>query len=73
MLAHTKSKRQRIDGQTQEREVQEKCQSYARMVRNLMVVLQDYILLTRGALTSLDLEGNDRRICIWLEDVWELR
>ena len=50
------------------------------MLHNLMVMIQDYLLLSdddtqRGALKSLRLVGStpqlreDNRICIWLEDV----
>ena len=51
------------------------------MLHNLMVLIQEYLLLSdndkqRGALTSLALvnstaqQREDNRICIWLEDVW---
>ena len=54
------------------------------MLHNLMVMIQEYLLLSdddkqRGALNSLDLVGStaqlreDNRICIWLEDVWSER
>ena len=57
-----------------------KAESYAFMVRDLMKMLQDYLLLgdddkQRGALNSLQLVGStpdvreDNRICIWLEDM----
>ena len=53
------------------------------MLRNLMVMNQEYLLLSddnteRGALNSLHLVGStaqlreDNRICIWLEDVYWL-
>ena len=59
-------------------------QNYAFMLQNLMVMIQEYLLLSdddkqRGALNSLDLVGStaqlreDNRICIWLEDVWSER
>ena len=59
-------------------------QNYAFMLQNLMVMIQEYLLLSddnkqRGALKSLDLVGStaqlrdDNRICIWLEDVWSER
>ena len=52
------------------------------MLHNLMVMIQDYLLLSddnkrSAALKSLQLVGNtarqrgDNRICIWLEDVVE--
>ena len=55
-------------------------QNYAFMLRNLMVLIQEYLLLSdddkqRGALKSLELVGSaaqlreNNRICIWLEDV----
>ena len=53
------------------------------MLRNLMVMIQAYLLLIddnkQGALKSLELVGGtaqvheDNRICIWLEDVWSER
>ena len=65
-------------------EVQKSSQNYAFMLHNLMVVIQEYLLLSdddkeRGALNSLNLVGStaqlreDNRICIWLEDVWSER
>ena len=73
MHAHTK-KRARDDQEVH-------AQNYATMLRNLMVTIQEYLLLSddteqRGALTSLQLVGStaqlreDNRICIWLEDAW---
>ena len=58
-------------------------QNYAFMSHNLMVLIQEYLLLSddnkqRGALKSLELVDStaqlreDNRICIWLEDVWPL-
>ena len=60
--------------------VQERSQNYAFMLHNLMVVIQEYLLLSDddkqlGALTSLGLVGStaqlreDNRICIWLEEL----
>ena len=65
-------------------EVQQTSQNYAFMLHNLMIMIQEYLLLSddnkqRGALNSLDLVGStaqlreDNRICIWLEDVWSER
>ena len=65
-------------------EQREHAQNYAFMLHNLMVMIQDYLLLSdddkqRGALKSLELVGStaqlreDNRICIWLEDVWSER
>ncbi len=76
MYAHTR-KRYRYD-------VQQRSRNYAFMLQNLMVMIQDYLLLSdndeqRGALKSLELVGStaqlreDSRICIWLEDVWNER
>ena len=83
MHAHTK-KRHRSDHEVQQQvhdDVQQRSQNYAFMLHNLMVMIQEYLLLSddnkqRGALNSLDLVGStaqlreDNRICIWLEDVW---
>ena len=82
MLAHTKKKKRSHDEFQQQvnDDVQERSQNYAFMLHNLMVVIQDYLLLSddakhSGALKSLDLVGStaqlrqDNRICIWLEDV----
>ena len=55
-------------------------QNYALMLHNLMVVIQDYLLLSDddnrcGAKSSLQLVGStaaereDYRICIWLQEV----
>ena len=76
MHAHTK-KRHRDDQGVH-------AQNYAFMLHNLMVMIQEYLLLSdddkqRGALKSLELVGStaqlreDNRICIWLEDVWSER
>ena len=61
-------------------DVKQRSQSYAFMLQNLMVMVQEYLLLSddkqRGALNSLKLVGStaqvreDNRTCIWLEDVW---
>ena len=62
-------------------DVKQRSQSYAFMLQNLMVMVQEYLLLSDdneqcGALNSLKLVGStaqvpeDNRICIWLEDVW---
>ena len=80
IYAHTYEKRHRSD------EVEQKvhAQDYACMLHNLMVLIQEYLLLSdddkqRGALTSLKLVGStarlreNNRICIWLEDVWSER
>ena len=59
-------------------------QNYAFMLQNLMVMIQEYLLLSdddkqSGALKSLELVRStaqlrtDNRICIWLEDVWSER
>ena len=80
--AHTK-KRPRSDHEVQQQvhdDVQQRSQNYAFMLHNLMVMIQEYLLLSddnkqRGALNSLHLVGStaqlneDNRICIWLEDV----
>ena len=55
-------------------------QNYKFMLRNLMALIQEYLLLSdddkqQGALKSLDFVGStaqlrsDNRICVWLEDV----
>ena len=86
MHAHTK-KRHRSDVEVQQQgsnDVQQRSRNYAFMLHNLMVVIQEYLLLSdddkqRGALNSLHLVGStakrceDNRICIWLEDVWSER
>ena len=86
MHAHTKQ-RHRSDDEVQQQvhdEVQQRSQNYAFMLHNLMVMIQEYLLLSddnkqRGALNSLHLVGStaqlreDNRICIWLEDVWSER
>ena len=86
MHAHTK-KRHRSDDEVQQQvhgEVQQRAQNYAFMLHNLMVMIQEYLLLSddnkqRGALNSLHLAGSiaqlreDNRFCIWLEDVWSER
>ena len=50
-------------------EVQERSQNYAFMLHNLMVMIQDYLLL------SADNEQlrRENRICIWLQEVWPER
>ncbi len=64
--------------------IQERSQNYAFMLRNLMLMIQEYLLLSgddkqRAALKSFELVGStaqrpdDNRICIWLEDVWSER
>jgi len=82
MHAHTK-KRHRSDDEVQQQvhdHVRQRSQNYAFMLHNLMVMIQEYLLLSddnkqRGALKSLDLVGStaqlreDNRICIWLQDV----
>ena len=84
MNAHTKrQKRNRSYEEVQQQvhyDVEQRSQSYAFMLQNLMVMVQEYLLLgddkQRGALDSLKLVGStaqvpeDNRICIWLEDVW---
>ena len=82
MRAHTKKHRSADEVKQQvDDEVQERSQNYAFMLHNLMVMIQEYLLLSddnkqRGALNSLDLVGSTaqlregNRICIWLEDVW---
>ena len=86
MHAHTK-KRHRSDDEDQQQvhdDVQQRSQNYAFMLHNLMVMIQEYLLLSdddkqRRALKSLELVGStaqlheDNRICIWLEDVWSER
>ena len=80
LCTHIRKKRHRSD------EVEQKvhAQDYACMLHNLMVLIQEYLLLSdddkqRGALTSLKLVGStaqlreNNRICIWLEDVWSER
>ena len=88
---HIRKKRHRSDHDVRQQvhdDVQQRSQDYAFMLHNLMVVIQEYLLLSddnnqSGALSSLDLVGStaqlyeDNRICIWLEDVrsmpWKLR
>ena len=73
-----------MSSRSDEVEQQVHAQNYAFMLHNLMVMIQEYLLLSdddkqRGALNSLDLVGStaqlreDNRICIWLEDVWSER
>ena len=85
MHAYTKrqKKRYRSYEEVQQQvhyDVEQRSQSYAFMLQNLMVMVQEYLLLSddkqREALNSLKLVGStaqvpeDNRICIWLEDVW---
>ena len=60
------------------------CQNLVWQLRNLMLLIQEYLLLNddhkqRGALALLELVRStaqlreDNRICIWLEDVWSER
>ena len=79
--------RHRSDNEVQQQvhdDVHQRSQNYAFMLHNLMVMIQEYLLLSddnkqRGALNSLHLVGStaqlreDNRICIWLEDVWSER
>ena len=62
-------------------DIQQRSHDYACMLRNLMAMIQEFLLLSddneqSGALNSLQLVGStgqlfeDNRICIWLEDVW---
>ena len=84
--AHTKKRHRDDEGNQQlwsrsdEDEQQKHAQNYALMLRNLMVVFQDYLLLSDddnrcGARSSLELVNStaqhreDNRICIWLEEV----
>ena len=81
MRAHTK-KRPRSDHEVQQQvhdDVQQRSQDYAFMLHNLMVMIQEYLLLSdddkqRGAVKSLELVGStaqlsqDNRICIWLKE-----
>ena len=78
MHAHTKKRHRDDEGHQVEQQVH--AQNYAFMLHNLMVMIQDYLLLSdddkqRGALKSLELVRStaqlrdDDRICIWLEDV----
>ena len=86
MHAHTKKRHRDDEGNQQlwsrsdEDEQQEHAQNYAFMLHNLMVVIQDYLLLSdddnrRGARSSLELVDStarlreDNRICIWLQEV----
>ena len=83
IYARTYEKMHRSDDKVQQQvhdEVQERSQHYAFMSHNLMVMIQEYLLLSdddkqRGALKSLELVGStaqrreDNRICMWLEDV----
>ena len=82
MRAVTK-KRQRSGNEVQEQvhdHAQQESQNYKSMLRDLMAMIQQYLLLSDnnkqcGALNSLKLVGStaqqheDYRICIWLEDV----
>ena len=83
LCTHIRKKRHRSDHEVQEQvhdDVQQRSQNYAFMLHNLMVLIQEYILVSdddkqRGALKSLKLVNStaqlrdDNRICIWLEDV----
>ena len=86
MHAHTKKRHRDDEGNQQlwsrsdEDEQQEHAQNYAFMLHNLMVVIQDYLLLSDddnrcGARSSLELVDStarlreDNRICIWLQEV----
>ena len=90
MHAHTKKRHrdhennQKVRPSSYEAEQQHRAQNYAFMLHNVMVLIQEYLLLSdddkqRGALKSLDLVGStaqlreDNKICIWLEDVWSER
>ena len=90
MHAHTKKGRRDDEGNQQlwsrsdEAEQQVHAQNYAFMLQNLMVMIQEYLLLSdddkqSGALKSLELVRStaqlrtDNRICIWCEDVWSER
>ena len=81
MHAQTKRKCQsNVEVQQQlHAEVQQRSQNYAFMLHNLMVMIQEYLLLSddnkqSGALNSLRLvrstaqRHEDNRICIWLEE-----
>ena len=86
MRRHTK-KRNHSDHEVQQQEhddVQQRSENYKFMLHDLMVMIQEYLLLSddnkqSGALNSLRLVGStaqrqeDNRICIWLEDVWSER
>ena len=81
MPAHTK-KRQHSDNEIHEQvhdDIRQRCQNYVSMLRNLMAMIQEYLLLSDddkqcGAVKSLHLVRStaqlpeDNRICIWLED-----
>ena len=84
IYARTYEKWHRSDYEVQQQvhdEVQERSQNYAFMLHNLMIMFQDYLLLSdddtqRGALNSLNLVGSlrkDNMTCIWLEEVWSER
>ena len=70
MRGHTK-KRNRSDHEVQQQEhddVQQRSQNYAFMLHNLMVMIQEYLLLSDD-----NKQRGEHRICIWLEDVWSER
>ena len=71
---------QQLRSRSDEDEQQDHAQNYAFMLHNLMVVIQDYLLLSDddnrcGARSSLELVDStarlreDNRICIWLQEV----
>ena len=49
-------------------DVQQRSQNYAFMLHNLMVMIQEYLLLSDD-----NKQRGEHRICIWLEDVWSER
>ena len=82
LCSHIRKKRQRSDEVQHNVHdyVQQKAQNYAKMLHNLMSMIQDYLLLTDdkkhcGALNSSKLVGStaetrlDNKICIWLQEV----
>ena len=67
MHAHTRKTRHRSGHETQQHvhdDVRQRSQDYAVMLRNLMVMIQDYILLN-----GTPQQKGDNKICIWLEDM----
>ena len=86
MFAHT-TKRQRHDDEDwqpvpDKAEIRQKCENYTSMLRNLMSVIQEYLLLSDdedkpgGAKASSALvdgvyeRQKDNRICIWVQETW---
>ena len=75
MFAHT-TKRQRHDDKDwqpvpDKAEIRQKCENYTSMLRNLMSVIQEYLLLSDDEDKPGGYERQkDNRICIWVQETW---